>query len=143
VTSIDAAARLSCATTSEGWLSVIIGLAIFALGLASLWGADLLGWTVATSVCTDPAKALSSVSKTYARLGGLSALLTTFAALLVALGAASAALGQDSPALCARLHRRVLDRLRRLDPWRRRLSRRRDARGPAEICRRLVALAQQ
>ncbi len=93
--SLAADARRISATASEDWLSVIIGLAIFALGLASLWGADLLGWTVATAVWTDPAKALSTVSKAYAALGGLSALLATFAALLVVLGAAAATLGQD------------------------------------------------
>src|SRR5579883_3180155 len=88
-------ARRVSATASEDWLSVIIGLGIFTLGLASLGGADLLGWTVSTSVWTDPAKALSAVSKAYAGLGGLSALLATYAALLVVLGASAAALGQD------------------------------------------------
>jgi uncharacterized membrane protein YadS len=93
--SLAADARRVSATTSEDWLSLVIGLVIFALGLASLWDADLLGWTVTTSVWTDAGKALSTVSKAYAGLGGLSALLATFAALLVALGAATAALGQD------------------------------------------------
>src|ERR1700759_2627704 len=93
--SLAAAARRGSATASEDWLSVIIGLAIFALGLASLWGADLLGWTVATSVWTDPAKVISTISKAYAGRGGLSPLLAAFAALIVVLGAAAATLGQD------------------------------------------------
>jgi uncharacterized membrane protein YadS len=93
--SLAADARRVSITATEDWLSVLIGLAIFALGLASLWGADLLGWTASTSVWIDPAKALSTVSKTYANLGGLSALLATYAALLVVLGAAALALGQD------------------------------------------------
>jgi uncharacterized membrane protein YadS len=88
-------ARRISATASEDWLSVALGLLVFALCLASLWGVDLLGWTVSTSVWTDPARALSPLSKAYAGLGGLSALLATFAALLVALGAVAAALGHD------------------------------------------------
>jgi hypothetical protein len=93
--SLAADARRVSIVASEDWLSVLIGLVIFALGLLSLWGADLLGWTVSTSVWIDPGKALSTVSKTYAALGGLSALLATYAALLVALGLAAVALGQD------------------------------------------------
>ncbi len=93
--SIAEDARRVSATAGEDWLSVVIGLAIFALGLASLAGADLLGWTVSTSVWTDPAKALGAASKAYAGVGGVSALLATYAALLVVLGASAAALGQD------------------------------------------------
>ena len=48
---------------SEDWLSVAIGLAVFALAFASLAGPDLLGWVVSTSVWTDPGKALGAVSK--------------------------------------------------------------------------------
>ena len=35
---------------SEDWLSVIIGLFIFVLGLAVLANVDLIGWSVTTSV---------------------------------------------------------------------------------------------
>jgi uncharacterized membrane protein YadS len=80
---------------TEDWLAVIIGLFIFALALGGLFGADLLGWTVATSVWTDPAQALGTVSKSYAVLGGTGALVLTYFALLVLLSGAAAALGND------------------------------------------------
>jgi len=41
---------------SEDWLSVWIGLGVFALALGLLAGADLLGWAVRTSVWTDVSK---------------------------------------------------------------------------------------
>jgi uncharacterized membrane protein YadS len=80
---------------TEDWLSVAIGLFIFALALAGVWGVDLLGWTVATSVWTDPAQALGTVSKSYAALGGTGALVLTYFALLVLLTGAAAALKAD------------------------------------------------
>ena len=47
-TSLDSAETLSetkvAQTLNEDWLSVAIGLAVFALALGSLAGADLLGW---------------------------------------------------------------------------------------------------
>jgi uncharacterized membrane protein YadS len=80
---------------NEDWLSVWIGVAIFALGLGVLGGLDLLGWAVSTSVWIDPSLALGTVSKAYAPLGGPGALLATYAALLIVLAAAAAALGLD------------------------------------------------
>src|SRR3954447_19072863 len=80
---------------TEDWLSVAIGLFIFALALAGVWGVDLLGWTVATSVWTDPGQALGTVSKSYAALGGTGALVLTYFALLVLLTGAAAALKAD------------------------------------------------
>jgi uncharacterized membrane protein YadS len=77
---------------NEDWLSVVIGLGIFALALASLGGTDLLGWVVTTSVWTDLGTALAPVSKTYASLGGIGALVVTYLVLLVALSAAAAVL---------------------------------------------------
>jgi uncharacterized membrane protein YadS len=70
---------------SEDWLSVWIGFLVFASALASLLGADLIGWAVTTSVWTDPAAALATVSKVYASLGGPGALLATYVALLAVL----------------------------------------------------------
>ena len=49
---------------SEDWLAVWIGLLIFALGAAGLFGHDLLGWAVTTSVWTSFDKALGTASKT-------------------------------------------------------------------------------
>jgi len=60
---------------SEDWLSVWIGLGVFALALGLLAGADLLGWAVRTSVWTGVSKSLSPVSSGYKAVGGLGALL--------------------------------------------------------------------
>ena len=78
---------------SEDWLAVVIGLAIFALSLGTLGGADLLGWAVTTRVWTDPAKALAPTSAAYAALPGLASLALTYAGLLVVTTAGAAALG--------------------------------------------------
>jgi hypothetical protein len=77
---------------TEDWLSLWIGLGIFALALGGLVGVDMLGWVVSTSVWTDPGLALGTVSKAYAGLGGAGALLVTYLALLVVLSASAAAL---------------------------------------------------
>src|SRR5260221_13952075 len=60
---------------SEDWLSLVVGLLIFALALAGIANVDLLGWAVTTSVW----------SKAYASLGGAGSLLATYVALLVIL----------------------------------------------------------
>lgn len=80
---------------SEDWLSLIIGLFIFVLALAGIANVDLLGWVVTTSVWSDASKALGTVSKSYASLGGIGALVATYVALLVVLTAAAAALKTD------------------------------------------------
>jgi uncharacterized membrane protein YadS len=80
---------------SEDWLSLVVGLLIFALALGALVNVDLLGWAVTTSVWTDAGKALSPVSKAYASLGGIGALLATYIALLVILSITVLALKSD------------------------------------------------
>jgi uncharacterized membrane protein YadS len=80
---------------TEDWLSVAIGVLVFALALFSLSGTDLLGWAVTTSVYTNLASALGPVAKNYAWLGGAGSLLATYAALLAVLGIGVAALGAD------------------------------------------------
>src|SRR5581483_6829567 len=80
---------------SEDWLSLIIGLFIFVLALAGIANVDLLGWAVTTAVWADFSKALGTVSKSYAALGGFGALVATYAALLVVLSAAAAELGSN------------------------------------------------
>jgi uncharacterized membrane protein YadS len=77
---------------SEDWLAVWIGLLVFGLAVSSLYGQDLLGWAVATSVWTDIGKALSTASKAYAGIGGVAALGLTYAALLGVLTLAAIAL---------------------------------------------------
>ncbi|HTO49944.1 MAG TPA: putative sulfate exporter family transporter [Burkholderiales bacterium] len=80
---------------NEDWLSLWIGLVIFALSLAVLGGADLLGWVVTTRVWTDASQALAPASKAYASLGGVGALVATFVALLVLMTAGAALLKAD------------------------------------------------
>ena len=77
---------------SEDWLALGIGLFIFVLALAGIANVDLLGWVVTTSVWNDIGKALGTVSKSYASLGGFGALFATYLALLVVLSAAAVAL---------------------------------------------------
>ena len=96
-----ASARTSWSATetqpwiSEDWLSVVIGLVIFVLALAVLANVDLIGWVVTTSVWSNLGQALGTASKTYAGLGGVGALLATYAALLAMLSAAAVALNAD------------------------------------------------
>src|SRR3954470_1010375 len=80
---------------SEDWLSLIIGILIFALALAGLANVNLLGWVVTTSVWTNLGQALKTVSNSYGSLGGVGALVATYLALLVVLGAAALALKSD------------------------------------------------
>ncbi len=81
---------------SEDVLALVIGLAVFALALASFAGADWLGFVATTAVWSDPSKALAPLSKVYAALGGAGALLATYAALLVVLTAGAVAMGRDA-----------------------------------------------
>src|SRR5207244_7108794 len=67
----------------------------FVLSLGVLVGADLLGWVVTTSVWTDLAKALAPVSKAYAGIGGVGALIATYLVLLVVMTLGAAALRTD------------------------------------------------
>jgi uncharacterized membrane protein YadS len=78
---------------SEDILAVIIGLAVVALSLPLIGGVDLLGWVVSTSVWTAPEKALGTVSKAFASLGGPLALALTGLALLAVLSLGATALG--------------------------------------------------
>src|SRR5437899_2396731 len=80
---------------SEDWLSLIIGLLIFALAMAGLANVNLLGWVVTTLVWTNLGQALKTVSNSYGSLGGVGALIVTYVALLMMLGAAAVALKSD------------------------------------------------
>lgn len=77
--------RVGRLVLNEDWLSVAIGLFIFALAIAGLSGTDFLGWAVSTSVWKDFSTALHPVSKVYAGLGGGGALIATYLALLAIL----------------------------------------------------------
>lgn len=55
---------------SEDWLALWLGLFIFVISLFTFSGTDLLGWGISTSVWTDPAKAMSPVSKSFKGVSG-------------------------------------------------------------------------
>jgi uncharacterized membrane protein YadS len=79
----------------EDVLALILGLLFFAFALPSIFGVDLLGWSVTTSVWTHPATALAPISKGYASITGPGALLSTYLVLLVVLSAGAAVLKFD------------------------------------------------
>jgi uncharacterized membrane protein YadS len=80
---------------SEDVLSLIIGLVIFVLSLGLLAGVDLLGWVVTAGIWTDLSKALAPISRAYAGLGGVGALIATYVGLLVLMTLGAAALRVD------------------------------------------------
>ncbi len=80
---------------SEDWLAVVIGLFIFVLAFGYFFGADLLGWAVTTSVWTSVGTALGTVTKTYAALTGVGALLLTYVFLTVVMAFGARLLGAD------------------------------------------------
>jgi uncharacterized membrane protein YadS len=86
---------MPAARLNEDWLAVILGLTIFILALAALVHVDLIGWVVNTSVWSNFGQALGPVSKGYASLGGIGALIATYAALTIVLSAGAAALKTD------------------------------------------------
>ncbi len=71
---------------SEDWLSLWLGLAIFALSIAVFINYDLLGWSMKTNVWTKVGMALSPISKAYASVSGGTSLLFTYAFMLVVMG---------------------------------------------------------
>ncbi|WP_444548366.1 hypothetical protein [Candidatus Magnetomonas plexicatena] len=60
----------SNAGISEDWLALFLGIFIFVVSLGVFWGTDLMGWGVSNKVWTDPAKALSPVSKNFQSVKG-------------------------------------------------------------------------
>src|ERR1700728_355924 len=83
------------ALLNEDWLAVILGLFIFVLALAAIVNVDLIGWVVNTSVWSNYSQALGPASKNYSSLGGIGALLATYAALTLVLSAGAAALNTN------------------------------------------------
>src|SRR5215208_6271665 len=81
---------------NEDWLAVLLGLFFFGLSLGPLFGADLLGWAVTTSVWTSVAMALAPASKAYAGVSGAASLAFTFVFLAAVLTAGTAALGHHA-----------------------------------------------
>jgi hypothetical protein len=95
LTEVSPRSDTEAARISEDWLAVILGLAIFILGLATVVNVDLIGWVVNTSVWSSINQALGPASKSYASLGGVGALIATYVALTVVLSAGAAAVGSD------------------------------------------------
>ena len=67
----------------EDWLSVYIGLFIFAVSLLRFAGVDIFGWAVSTKVWTQPSQILAPLSKGYAGLPGLVSLVLTYMFMLI------------------------------------------------------------
>ena len=86
---------MNSAGISEDVLSLILGLVIFVLALGLLAGVDILGWVVTAGIWTDLGKALAPISKAYAGLGGVGALIATYVGLLVLMTLGAAALRVD------------------------------------------------
>ena len=95
LTEVSPHSAAEAARISEDWLAVVLGLAIFVLGLATIVHIDLIGWVVNTSVWSSINQALGPASKNYASLGGVGALIATYVALTVVLSVGAAALGSD------------------------------------------------
>jgi uncharacterized membrane protein YadS len=85
--------NLKALLKSEDWMSLLLGLLIFALAMGMLGGLDVLGWAVKTNVWVDITKAAGPVSKKLAWLGGLPSLGLTFLFLLALMSLAARGLG--------------------------------------------------
>lgn len=79
----------------EDWLSLIIGLAIFAISLGALAGVDTLGWGIKTHVWTDFSKAMSPYSKNYQGMSASLSLLLTFLFMAASMATCAWALRVD------------------------------------------------
>ncbi len=90
-------ARMRALLKSEDWMSVWVGLFIFALSMGLLAGVDLLGWAVKTNVWTSAGEALQPVSERFQGLGGGPSLLLTYLFLLVLMTVAARGLEAHLP----------------------------------------------
>jgi uncharacterized membrane protein YadS len=80
---------------SEDWMAVYIGLFIFALSLLRFTGLDIFGWAVTTKTWTHVSQILQPLSKSYAGLHGLGALVLTYVFMVIVLSIGARFLGAD------------------------------------------------
>jgi uncharacterized membrane protein YadS len=80
---------------TEDWWALWIGLGVFLLSLATLVGRDFLGWGVATNMWLDISKAMAPVSKAYAGLPGILALVLTYLFMLAIMSVGATVLKFD------------------------------------------------
>ena len=66
-------------TTNEDWWAVWLGFFMFAVGLTSIWGFDLVGWQLKPTTWTVAGKWANPATKAYASLGWLGSFLVTYA----------------------------------------------------------------
>ncbi len=90
-------ASLRSLLKSEDWMSLWVGLLLFALSLGLLVGVDVLGWAVKTNVWVSASQALQPVSEGYSGLGGGPSLVLTFLFLLFLMTAAARGLEANIP----------------------------------------------
>jgi uncharacterized membrane protein YadS len=78
---------------TEDWWSVWIGLFVFVISLFTLFGVDLLGWGVKTNEWINLSQATGVVSKAYAGMPGIVALILTYVFMLIITCAGAKGLG--------------------------------------------------
>jgi uncharacterized membrane protein YadS len=78
---------------SEDWLSLLMGLFVFLLGLGVFVGVDFLGWGIKTNVWLEITKALSPVSDALKAMPGITSLFLTYLFLLVVTEIGAVAMG--------------------------------------------------
>ncbi|MCC6716018.1 MAG: putative sulfate exporter family transporter, partial [Gammaproteobacteria bacterium] len=85
---------------SEDWLAVWIGLLVFALAAATMFGVDLLGWSITSKVWVEPAKALAPVARG-STVPALLSLAGTYLLMLALTCAGAKCLGAHLPRFAA------------------------------------------
>jgi uncharacterized membrane protein YadS len=80
---------------TEDWMAVYIGLFIFAVSLLRFTGLDVFGWAVTTKVWTQVSQILQPLSKSFAGLHGLGALVLTYVFMVIVLSIGARFLGAD------------------------------------------------
>lgn len=80
----------------EDWWATWLGLFIFALGLGPMFGMDILGWVVKSSVWSSISDALKPISAGYGHLSGLQSLVLTYLFLLAVTTVGAVVMGANA-----------------------------------------------